>query len=111
MEDLDMIFTWKRTVRTPTSERFLALLDGDEVAAVDLHYLAHTAAGTVILLNSAQLEWTEARIEALLASLDDDMLPGVDIAEGTLTFTVVRGEVVANYESNERPAGQHQPRA
>lgn len=99
-----MIFTWKRTLRTASSERFLSHLDGEEVAAVDLHYLAHVAAGTVILLQTGRVEWTEARIEALLASLDDDMLPGLDIAEGSVTFTVVRGEVVANYESFEKPA-------
>ena len=44
-----MNLTWKRTLRTASSERFLAQRDGKDVAAVDLHYLASgTVAGTVI---------------------------------------------------------------
>jgi hypothetical protein len=46
--------TWKRTLRTSTSERFLAMKDGQEAAAVDLHYLPNgTVSGTVILLKHA----------------------------------------------------------
>ena len=42
---------WTRTLRTPHSERLLAVRDGREAVAVDFHYLADgTVAGTVILL-------------------------------------------------------------
>jgi hypothetical protein len=53
-----MNLTWKRTLRTPSSERFLAQRGGDDVAAVDLHYLTNgTIAGTVIILKgSAQVD-------------------------------------------------------
>ena len=45
---------WKRTLRTSSSERFLAFKDGREAAAVDLHYLANgTVSGTVILLSAS----------------------------------------------------------
>ena len=41
-----MNLTWKRTLRTPSSERFLAIRDGKDLAAVDLHYLTNgTIAG------------------------------------------------------------------
>jgi len=40
-----------------------------------------------------------------LAELDQDWLPGVDLGSGRLTFTVVMGEVVGNYE----PDGPSQP--
>jgi hypothetical protein len=90
--------TWKRTLRTASSERFLAFRDGNEVAAVDLHYLLNgTASGTLILLKSAG--WKEADIQPLLSSLDEDFLPHVDLAHGTLTYTVVTGEVLGNYEA------------
>ena len=92
------MITWKRTLRTPSSERFLAFRDGTEVAAVDLHYLANgTASGTVILLKSAN--WKDEDIQPLLSSLDEDFLPDVDLAHGTLTYTVVTGEIVGNYEA------------
>ena len=66
-----MNLTWKRTLRTASSERFLALRDGKDLAAVDLHYLANgTVAGTVIILQGAGLD--ESNIEQLLSALDDE---------------------------------------
>jgi hypothetical protein len=91
--------TGKRTLRTPTSERFLAIQDGQDAAAVDLRYLPNgTVSGTVIVLRSAGT--AEEEIPRLLASLDEDCLPDVDLQHGTLTFTVVWGEIVANYEAS-----------
>jgi hypothetical protein len=66
--------TWKRTLRTPSSERFLALYHGKEAAAVDLHYLPQgNISGTVIVLQSSGLK--ESEIPTLLSSLDDEFLP------------------------------------
>jgi hypothetical protein len=96
---------WKRTLRTPSSERFLAFVpaaDGAaaEAAAVDLHYLpSGHVSGTVILLDG--FGWTEDDVPALLRSLDEDFLPDVDLGAGTLTYTVVMGRVVASYEAAE----------
>lgn len=93
---------WKRTLRTNSSERFLATRDGKDVAAVDLHYLANgTVSGTVILLKHAA--WKEEDIPRLLQSMDEDFLPDVDLASGTLTYTVVIGEVVGNFEASATP--------
>ena len=97
------MIVWKRTLRTPSSERFLATRHGRDVAAVDLHYLANGAvAGTVILLKDAG--WKEDEIPALLSSLDDDILPDVDLEQGNLTYTVVMGEVVGNWEAERKAA-------
>jgi hypothetical protein len=59
---------WKRTLRTASSERFLAQREGKDVAVVDLHYLASgTVVGTVILLKEAG--WNKSDVPALLGSL------------------------------------------
>ena len=84
-------------------QRFAARLGPElfapfDAAAVDLHYLASgTVSGTVILLKSAG--WTEAEIPKLLKSLDDDFLPDVDLERGTLTYTVVLGELIGVFEA------------
>lgn len=97
-----MNIIWKRTLRTGSSERFLAERDGKEVAAVDLHYLPNGhAAGTVCLLREAG--WKDEEIPALLSSLDEDFLPDVDLKQGTLTYTVVLGDVVGSYEASQTP--------
>ena len=93
------MLTWKRTLRTPHSERFLGLRDDTDAAAIDLHYLPDgTVAGTVTLLASGGLKDDE--IPALLSGFDDDFLPGVDLESGNLTFTVIRGAVVGNFEAS-----------
>jgi hypothetical protein len=90
------MISWKRTLRTASSERFLAQREGKDVAAVDLHYLASgTVAGTVILLKDAGRN--ESDVPALLGSLDEDFLPDVDLDHGNLNYTVVLGEVLGNY--------------
>jgi hypothetical protein len=95
---------WQRTLRTPNSERFLGLEQGREVAAVDLHHLPSGAvAGTVVLLDHRK--WSDDEVTALLAALDEDFLPDVDLAQGNLTFTVVLGRVIGNFEA-ETPAEQ-----
>ena len=92
------MMSWKRTLRTASSERFLLQRDGQDAAAVDLHYLANgTVSGTVILLKSAG--WTEADIPKLLKSIDDDFLPDVDLERGTLTYTVILGELIGVFEA------------
>jgi hypothetical protein len=93
-----MSLSWKRTLRTPSSERFLAQRSGQDAAAVDLHYLPNgTIAGTVILLKTAG--WQESDVPALLKSLDEDFLPDADLSHGNLNYTVVLGEIVGNYEA------------
>ena len=96
-----MNLTWKRTLRTPSSERFLAQRGGNDVAAVDLHYLTNgTIAGTVIILKDSGLD--ESNIEQLLSALDDEFLPDVDLERGNLIYTVVLGEVLGNWEAEPR---------
>ena len=69
------------------------------IAAVDLHYLTNGAvAGTVVLLHDSALK--DADIEPLLSALDDEFLPDVDLAHGNLTYTVVLGEVLGNWEAS-----------
>jgi hypothetical protein len=93
---------WRRTLRTPHSERFLAVRKGVEIAAVDLHYLpSGHASGTVVLLRSAQLG--EDDVPRLLQSLDEGFLPDVDLRAGTLTYTVVSGDILGTYEASEPP--------
>jgi hypothetical protein len=92
---------WKRVLRSPSSERFLAMKDGRDAAAVDLHYLQDgTVAGTVVLLEDGGLSEQDA--PTLLESLDQDFLPGVDLGSGSLMFTVVVGRLVGNFEGTEQ---------
>jgi hypothetical protein len=96
------VIIWKRLLRTLTSERFIASRGKDDVAAVDLHYLASGhVSGTVFLFKAAG--WQEADVADVLRSLDETMLPEVDLASGSLTYTVVHGDVWGNFEASAQP--------
>jgi hypothetical protein len=43
-------------------------------------------------------------VPALLQSLDEDFLPDVDLEQGNLTYTVVVGKVLGNYEAERDTA-------
>lgn len=95
-----MPIAFQRVVRTPSSERFLIQSDGVDAAACDLHFLANeTVAGTVILFDNGPL--AERKVEELLNQIDEQLLPQVSLSEHSLSFTVVRGAVVGNFQPNK----------
>ena len=92
---------WKRTLRTASSERLLGVLDGRDAVAVDLHFLPDgSAAGTVTVVDASGFD--RDSIPALLQRIDDDFLPGVDLDEGGVTFTVVWATAAESFESARR---------
>ncbi len=92
-----MGFSFDRTVRTETSERFLVQLEpGKDAVAVDIHYLpGERVAGTVIILD--EKSFPEAKVPALLKEIDERLLPGASVEDGKLQFTVVAGRVVGTF--------------
>jgi hypothetical protein len=95
------VLRWKRTIRTASSERFVAVRDDQEVGSADLHYLADgSVLGTIVLFREA--EWSEEQIPDMLASLDEDLLPSVDAAEGNVRFTVVIGDMIGESSRDDR---------
>jgi len=100
MSSLDRI-RWKRTLRTASSERLLGVLDGRDAIAVDLHFLPDgSAAGTVTVVDGAGFD--RESVPALLDRIDDDFLPGVDLDDGGVTFTVVWATAAESFESARR---------
>ncbi len=85
-----------RTLRTPSSERFLLqTAAGKDFAALELHYLVdHRVAGTLIVWDNAI---TDQDAPNLLEAIDEMLLPEVSRHEGNLSFTVVRGQVIGNF--------------
>jgi hypothetical protein len=97
MSALDRL-RWKRTLRTPSSERLLAVVDDRDAIAVDLHFLPDgSVAGTVTVVDGGGIGREE--IPALLQRIDDDFLPGVDLDEGGVVFTVVWARAAESFES------------
>jgi hypothetical protein len=100
MSLLDRI-RWKRTLRTPSSERLLGMVDGRDAVAVDLHFLPDgTAAGTVTVVEGCGIE--RDLVPDLLERIDDDFLPGVDLDVGGVMFTVVWATAAESFESARR---------
>ncbi len=98
MPDTNSSIRWTRTLRTQSSERMLGQVDGRDAIAVDIHHLANgQVVGTVIVLDDAPLK--DVDLPEILRRLDEDFLPGVEIENGGVIFSVVRGNFIANFES------------
>lgn len=88
---------YARTVRTPSSERFLLQVEGKDAGAVDLHFLPSGAvAGTVILLDGSPI--SDEEVQGLLTHIDENLLPDAALTAHNLFFTVVRGRVIGSFQ-------------
>lgn len=86
-----------RLLRTPSSERFLLRRSGQDIAALDLHYLATgNVTGTLIVFEGAGV--ADADAGDLLTDIDEVLLPEVSLDTGKLTFTLVVGRVLGAFE-------------
>lgn len=99
--DLEFI----RVIRTPHSERFLIRNGNQDMAALDLHYLASGRVdGTLIVFENQGIG--EAQIPGILSRIDEMLLPDVSVAERNLSFTVVVGRVLGTFLPDEAQPNQ-----
>jgi hypothetical protein len=93
-----------RVLRTVSSERFvLQVRQGQDAAAVDLHYLRDgSVAGTLFLFDDGGI--ADDGVADLLQYIDQVLLPDVSLDEHSLSFTVVRGRVLGDFKP-EQAAG------
>jgi hypothetical protein len=93
-----MDFKLVRTLRTYSSERFLLQSAGADAAVLDLHYLTDGSVfGTLTITDDALA--SEDRMQALLEFVDESLLPMASLDEKNLSFTVVHGKVVGQFEN------------
>ena len=95
---------FKRTLRTASSERLVALHGTRDAVAVDLHFLPDgTAAGTVTVLDGSGI--TDADVPELLERIDEDFLPGIQLGDedeegyAGVSFTVVFARGAESFQS------------
>ena len=95
-----MEFGILRTLRTLTSERFLLRAPTRDSAVLDVHYLADgSVTGTLLLLEDSLVE--PSAVENLIEFIDQNLFPNVSLDARTLSFTVVRGDVVGQFENDK----------
>ena len=101
LETNPMGFNFVRTLRTPSSERFLLQCGKAQDAAVlELHYTASgSVVGTLLILDS-ELQ-NDATTQDLLQFIDDSLLPMASLNEESLSFTVVHGKVAGQFENEQ----------
>ena len=96
-----MPFAFIRTLRTPSSERFLLQTsDGSDGASLDLHYLINgNVAGTLVILDES-LQAKETMHE-LLNFIDESLLPMASLNEKNLSFAVVHGKLLGQFDNEK----------
>lgn len=90
-----------RMVRTDNSERFVLLgADGAELGMFDLHFLTSgNVIGSLVLLDEELADGES--VEKLLHRIDEELLPAVSLDDKNLSFTVVKGELIGTFSSND----------
>lgn len=95
-----MQLAFVRTLRTPSSERFLLQHDGNDFAALDIHYLSDNRVNaTLVLFEGSGVG--DDQVPELLAQIDDRLLPEVSVRDNSLLFTVVVGRVLGAFSAAE----------
>ena len=95
-----MSVSFVRLLRTSSSERFLVQQGGSDVASLDIHYLADgRVAGTLCVFDDSGID--ENQVPDLLQQIDETLLPDVSFRDRNLSFTVVSGCVIGNFEAGE----------
>lgn len=94
-----MAFSFIRTLRTLSSERFLLQADGQPDSAVlELHFSSDdSVTATLLVLDDALTP--DDRIRELLTFIDEALLPMASLNLKNLSFTVVHGKVLGQYEN------------
>ncbi len=100
MRDLQLV----RTLRTPSSERFILRRDSADFASLDLHYLPRGSVhGTLVILEEAGLG--EAEIHALLQVIDERLLPEVALDQHDRAFSVIVGKSLGAFRAEGSSGG------
>lgn len=96
-----MSFKIVRTLRSPSSERYLIQSEtGTDLASLDIHYLVDTrVVGTLIVVDDSVS--TESEIEEMLRFVDETLLPMASLDESNLSFAVLKGNVVGQFENEK----------
>lgn len=89
-----------RTIRTMSSERFLLQFEaGKDGAALDLHYFdGGRVSGTLVVFDD---KIPDSEIPAILAEIDECLLPDASFDRGNLAFTVVRGRIEGTFTASD----------
>lgn len=88
-----------RVLRTPSSERFLTRVGGNDAGALEIHYLTTgVVQATFIIFEGGGID--EERIPEYLTYIDEVLLPDVSLDDKKLSFTVVVGRVLGAYEAS-----------
>lgn len=82
-------YTFERESRTPFSESWSVLVEGDEIGRVDLHF---SASGFVQATLCVPREFDDDDIEDLMATIDERLVLPVDPYREDFMVSVWRGE-------------------
>lgn len=101
-----MSFKFIRTIRTQTSECFLIRsATVQDIAFLSIHYLADGSVfGTVIVVD--QSLHAETKTQDLLEFIDETLLPMASLDEKNLSFMVVKGEVIGQFQNENQQKKQ-----
>ena len=97
-----MGFSFVRTLRTQTSERFLLQSDtASDVAMLDAHYLVDgSVVGSLVIMDDTLV--SPETVQLMLESIDERLFPAASLNDKTLSFSVFHGTPIGQFENENQ---------
>lgn len=90
-------FYFERECRTPTSECYTVLEDGNPIGRLDLHFTSTMVHGTIVVGERL----TQESIQELITIVDEDLIDAVGIERDELVIHVHQGRDLGVWSNNE----------
>jgi hypothetical protein len=90
-------YVFERQCRTPSSEIYRIVEDGQPVGRLDLHFASEVVHGSLIV----ETRLVEDDILALIEQIDEDLVLSAEVEREDFVITVHRGEEVGTYSDED----------
>ncbi len=90
-------YGFERQCRTPSSEIYRIVQDGQSVGRLDLHFASEVVHGSLIV----ETRLVEDDILALIEQIDEDLVLSAEVEREDFVITVHRGEEVGTYSDED----------
>jgi hypothetical protein len=100
-------FYFERECRTPTSECYTVLEEGNAVGRLDLHFTNTMVHGTLIVAESL----TQDAIQDIIEIVDEDIVDAVGVERDEFIVHIHQGRDLGVYSNHEfgQPGNGHPP--
>ena len=90
-------YRFERDCRTPYSEAYLILDDGQQIGRLDIHFSFEAVVGTMVVPE----RFTRGDIDDIIQMIDQDMVNSTGVARSDFILNVYAGRLVGTFTDDD----------